>query len=330
MNNLHRTAGLLLFLSLVASLIAGCRRSDSLDKCIYIGHFPNVTHAQALVERRLQSRGEGFLQKRLPGYTFEWYTFNAGPSAMEALFGKTLDVTYVGPAPAINAYAVSGGREVRILAGAAKGGSALLVSGDSSITQAADFKGNTIATPQLGNTQDVAARAWFRQNGLSSNFGGIRGDVIILPTANAMMMQLLRQKSIAGCWTVEPWVSRLEAQVDARIVLEEPEAVTTILVGRREWVRKHPQEATALKEAHRELTRWMREHPVEAQTLVVEELRELTQTYIDPELIARSWERLNFDTAIDLDGMLEFVKNSRCSGLLKSSVPPITGMVEEH
>lgn len=327
MNLLHRTVCLLMFLSLAASLFTGCRRrSDNLDKHIFIGHFPNVTHAQALVERRLQRRGEGFLQKRLPGYKFEWYTFNAGPSAMEALFGKTLDVTYVGPAPAINAYAVSGGREVRLLAGAAKGGSALLVENRSTISCAEDFKGNTIATPQLGNTQDVAARAWFKQNGLSTNLGGSRGDVTILPTANAMMPQLLQQKSIKGCWTVEPWVSRLETQAGARIVLEEPEVVTTILVGRREWVRNHPQEAAALKEAHRELTEWIREHPAEAQALVVEELQELTQTYVDPELIARSWGRLRFDTAIDLDGMREFVENAHQSGLLKSTMLPIEGI----
>ena len=320
---------MLLSLALAAALSTGCRRrSDSFDKYIFIGHFPNVTHAQALVERRLQSKGEGFMQRKLPGYHFEWYTYNAGPSAMEALFGKTLDMAYVGPAPAINAYAVSGGREVRLLAGAAKGGSALLVARDSGITEASDFRGSTIATPQLGNTQDVAARAWFRQNGLSTNLGGRRGDVTILPTANSMMLMLIQQKSIDGCWTVEPWVSRLETQVGARVVLEEPETVTTVLVGRREWVCKHPHEVAALKEAHSELTEWMRTHPAEAQALVVEELQELTQSYVDPELIARSWERLSFDTAIDLDGMSKFVENARRAGLLKSTVPPIEGMKE--
>ena len=90
----------------------------------------------------------------------QWFAYNAGPSAMEAIFAGSIDLTYVGPSPALNAYIRSDGEEIRVLAGAAEGGAALVVPGDGSIAKAADFKGRRVATPQLGNTQDVAARAW--------------------------------------------------------------------------------------------------------------------------------------------------------------------------
>ncbi|MBR2145427.1 MAG: aliphatic sulfonate ABC transporter substrate-binding protein, partial [Akkermansia sp.] len=111
-----------LFLVCSLPIMVSCNQEDPDSTVIRIGGFPNVTHVQALVARNMSRHGEGWFERYLPGYTIEWYTYNAGPTAMEAIFGRTTDLTYVGPSPALNAYAVSAGREVRLLAGAVNGG----------------------------------------------------------------------------------------------------------------------------------------------------------------------------------------------------------------
>ena len=318
---------LLSCLILVCALIvmAGCNQEDPDSKVIRIGGFPNVTHVQALVARNMSRHGEGWFERYLPGYTLEWYTYNAGPTAMEALFGRTADLTYVGPSPALNAYAVSAGREVRLLAGAVNGGAALLVAPESGINSPADFKGRSIATPQLGNTQDVSCRAWLTRNGLKCTLEGA-GDCRVAPTPNSMQLQLMKQGEIAACWTVEPWVSRLESMAGAKVLVQEPDVVTTVLAGRVGWLKLHPQEAATIIRAHSELTQWIIEHPEEAQARVVDELTQLTQAPMEPELVRSAWKRLKLTDAIDLPGLEQFVKDAQATGLL-DRVPPLEGMI---
>ena len=318
---------LLSCLILASTLLAmvGCNREDPDSKVIRIGGFPNVTHVQALVARNMSRHGEGWFERYLPGYSVEWYTYNAGPTAMEALFGRTADLTYVGPSPALNAYAVSAGREVRLLAGAVNGGAALLVAPESGINSPGDFKGRSIATPQLGNTQDVSCRAWLTRNGLKCTLEGA-GDCRVAPTPNSMQLQLMKQGEIAACWTVEPWVSRLESMAGARVLVQEPDVVTTVLAGRVGWLKLHPQEAATIIRAHRELTQWIIEHPEEAQARVVDELTQLTQAPMEPELVRSAWKRLKLTDAIDLPGLEQFVKDAQATGLL-DRVPPLEGMI---
>ena len=314
-----------LILVIALLLVAGCNQEDPNSKVIRMGGFPNVTHVQALVARNMSRHGEGWFERYLPGYSIEWYTSTAGPTAMEALFGRTADLTYVGPSPALNAYAVSAGREVRILAGAVNGGAALMVAPGSNIHNPADFKGRSIATPQLGNTQDVSCRAWLTRNGLSCTLEGA-GDCRVAPTPNSMQLQLMKQGDIDACWTVEPWVSRMESMADARILVQEPDVVTTVLVGRVGWLKHHPQEAATIIRAHRELTQWILDHPEEAQARVVEELTELTQAPMEPELVRSAWKRLKMTTEIDLPGLQQFVDDAQKAGLL-DRIPPLDGMI---
>ena len=314
-----------LILACALLVLAGCNQEDPDSKVIRMGGFPNVTHVQALVARNMSRHGEGWFERYLPGYSIEWYTYNAGPTAMEALFGRTADLTYVGPSPALNAYAVSAGREVRILAGAVNGGAALMVAPGSSIQAPADFKGRSIATPQLGNTQDVSCRAWLARNGLTCTLEGA-GDCRVAPTPNSMQLQLMKQGDIDACWTVEPWVSRLESMAGARILVQEPDVVTTVLVGRVGWLKHHPQEAATLIRAHQELTQWIIDHPEEAQARVVEELTLLTQAPMEPELVRSAWTRLKLTTEIDLPGLKQFVQDAQAAGLL-DRVPPLDGMI---
>jgi len=150
---------------------------------IRFGHFPNITHAQGVVAHALSRQGKGWFEKYLgPNVEIQWFTYNAGPSAMEAIFAKSLDVTYVGPGPALNAYFKSNGEEIRVISGAANAGAALVVKADSPIKTPADFRGKKIATPQLGNTQDISCRAWLKAHGFKVTLTG--GDVLVIPTAN--------------------------------------------------------------------------------------------------------------------------------------------------
>ena len=198
---------------------------------IRVGHFPNVTHVQALVAHALSRQGKGWFEERLgAGTKIDWFVYNAGPSAMEAIFANSIDLTYVGPSPAINAYAKSRGEEIRIVSGAANGGAALVVSGDSSLKSAADFRRKKIATPQLGNTQDVSCRAWLAAGGLRITQLG--GDAQVLPTQNADQFAMFQQKRIDGVWTVEPWVSRLEMEAGGKVLVEETDSPTTVLASR--------------------------------------------------------------------------------------------------
>jgi NitT/TauT family transport system substrate-binding protein len=108
------------------------------------------------------------------------------------------------------------------------------VQDDSALTIPANFRGKRIATPQLGNTQDVAARSWLVSGGLRITQMG--GDAQVVPTANPDQLLLFRQKQLDGVWTVEPWVSLLETEAGGKVLVEEPEAITTVLVARREFL----------------------------------------------------------------------------------------------
>src|SRR5712692_46662 len=175
-------------LQTIAALISAtilCANSASAEEKVTIrfGHFPNITHAQGVIAHALSRQGKGWFEQRLgPNIEIQWYTYNAGPSAMEAIFAGSLDLTYVGQGPALNAHFKSEGQEIRVISGAASGGAALVVKSDSSIKTPADFRGKKIATPQLGNTQDISCRAWLKAQGFRITQTG--GDVIVLPIAN--------------------------------------------------------------------------------------------------------------------------------------------------
>ncbi len=159
-------------------------RGSGRNAVLRVGHFPNITHAQALVAHNLSRQGKGWFEERLgPGTKIEWFVYNAGPSAMEAVFADSIDLTYVGPGPALNAYTKSNGAEVRLIAGAANGGAALVVQPDQNLKAPADFRGKKIATPQLGNTQDIACRAWLMAGGLKITQLG--GDAQVLADAKS-------------------------------------------------------------------------------------------------------------------------------------------------
>ena len=283
-----------------------------------VGHFPNVTHAQALVARGLEREGHNWFARYLgPDVKIEWYTYNAGPSAMEAIFANSIDLTYVGPSPALNAYFRSKGEEVRVIAGAVKGGSALVVQPDSGLTEPADFKGKRIGTPQFGNTQDVAARVWLSNGGLRITQTG--GDAQVVPTQNPDQLALFSRKELDAVWTVEPWISRLEMEAGGKILVNERDAITTILVSSRKFQRDNPELLKRFTTAHNELTRWIASHPEEAQSLLRRELNAQTRAEIKAELIANAWGRMKITTDLKADEFRSWVADAQKVGFLRGA-----------
>lgn len=316
--------GIVSFALACALIVAAPLRSHA-DTVLRIGHFPNVTHAQGLIAHALTREGHGWFEQRLgPDVTIQWYVYNAGPAAMEGLIAKSLDLTYVGPNPALNVYAKSDGTEARIVSGAAEGGSALVVQPDEALASAADFRGKKLATPQLGNTQDVAARSWLIAGGLRITQTG--GDAQVLPTANPDQLLLFEQKRLDGVWTVEPWVSRLESEAGGKVLVDEPDAITTVLVARAAFLDGNRALIARFVAAQQELTDWIVAHPDEAQRLVRSELAAETQVDVAPELVRRSWQRIRWVHDVKRDALDTLVKSAQAVGFLRD-VPDLSRLI---
>jgi NitT/TauT family transport system substrate-binding protein len=315
-----RLVRLVALVALVAASGVGtaCGPEGRRDGVLRIGAFAHVPHAQALVARQLDRRGTPWFAPRL-GVEVEWVTFHAGPSAMEALLSGTLDAAYVGPNPAINAYVRSGGEEVRVVAGAASGGSALVVRRGAGLRTPADFRGRTVATPQLGNTQDVACRAWLAAGGLRVTVTG--GDVAVVPTAHADQLARFLSKDLDAAYTVEPWVSRLEREADGEVLVADDDAIATVLVASRRLVEDRPDLARALVAAHAELTAWVVAHPAEARALVAAEILALTRRPIAADLLEHAWPRLRFESGVDRGRLERLVATARGVGFLTDAIP---------
>lgn len=284
-----------------------------------IGFFPNLTHAHALIAQSMEAEGKGWFEQRLPGVHLEWRSFNAGPSAMESLFAKAVDITYVGPSPALNAFVRSLGQDVRVVSGAVRGGSGLIVPHNSQCQTASDFRGKKIATPQLGNTQDVACRSWLVKAGLQVKLNG--GDTLVIPTANPDQLPLFLAGHIDGVWTIEPWLSRLELKAHGHLIYQDsPEtSITTILVSSRSFLESHPDIIKQFIQAHTALTTWIQEHPKEAQQRIAEQLTKITRREFPLELVQHAWPRLHFNDALSSQEFTFFLKAAQSAGFLKEA-----------
>src|SRR5215475_12213394 len=285
---------------------------------IRFGHFPNITHAQGVIAHALSRQGKGWYEQRLgPNVEIQWFTYNAGPSAMEAIFAKSLDLTYVGQGPALNAHFKSNGEEIRVLADAANAGAALVIKPDGPIKTAADFRGKKIATPQLGNTQDISCRAWLKAQGFRVTQTG--GDVIVIPTANPDQLALFQNGGVDAVWTVEPWVTRLERDARARVFLEDKDTITTWLVSSVKFLKDRRDLAKKIAEANVELTQWIQQNEPEAQKLLIEELKAETRADFAPDAVAQAWNRIQFTSDISRELIAKSVQDGKDAGFFKGS-----------
>jgi NitT/TauT family transport system substrate-binding protein len=285
---------------------------------IRFGHFPNITHAQGVIAHALSRQGKGWFEKYLgPNVEIQWFTYNAGPSAMEAIFAGSLDLTYVGQGPALNAHFKSNGKEIRVLADAANAGAALVVKPDGPIKTAADFRGKKIATPQLGNTQDISCRAWLKAQGFNVTQTG--GDATVIPTANPDQLGLFQRGGVDAVWTVEPWVTRLEREAKGKVFLEDTNVITTWLVSSVKFLKDHDDLAKKIATANKELTDWMQVHKDEAQKLLIAELKEETRATFSPEDVELAWRRIKFTTDVPKELITKAVQDGKDAGFYKGS-----------
>lgn len=304
----------------IAILLSGCGGNSPKETILRVGHFPNISHAQALIAHGLSIQGKGWFEERLgKDVKIKWVLFNAGPSAMESLFARAVDITYVGPNPALNSYAKTMGRDVRILAGSADGGAAMVVNPKLNLKTPQDFKGKKIGTPQLGNTQDVACRAWLINNGINAKLNS--NEVNVIPTPNPEQLMLFKRGNLDAVWTIEPWVSRLEMESDAKMFINQKEAITTILVTNNRTLNTKKDLVEKFVQAHKELTDWINQNPEEAKKIVIDTLGKLMGgANIAPELINNAWDRLTFTSNLNRAELEKFVDDAYKCGFLKSKI----------
>ncbi len=257
-----------------------------------LGYFPNITHAPALIGVK-----NGLFQQALGSTKLEPKTFNAGPAAIEALFSGAIDATYIGPNPTINAWATSKGTAVKIIAGSTSGGAGLVVK--EGINAPADLKGKKIATPQLGNTQDVALRNWLKTNGLNADQQG-GGDVSVLPQDNATALQAFAQGAIDGAWVPEPNLSRMIIESKGKLLVNEKDLwpsgqfVTTHLIVKQDFLKKYPETVKKLLQGHAASVKAITTDQAGAQKAANEQLAALSGKPLKDEILASAFKNLTF------------------------------------
>jgi NitT/TauT family transport system substrate-binding protein len=308
------TAGLVGLLVPAAPAAVGAAPKQGADS-LRLGYFPNVTHATALVGVE-----SGLFQEKLGNTQLETSTFNAGPQVVEALNSGALDASYIGPNPAINAFAQSGGEAIRIISGATSGGAFLVVNPD--IKNAKGLDGKKIATPQLGNTQDVALRTWLKKKGLETDTAG-GGEVSIVPQENAQTLDLFKQGQIDGAWVPEPWATRLVQEGGGKILVDERKLwpngryVTTHLIVRTEFLDDNPDEVKKLLEGHVAANNLIRDDRERAEQLVGQGIDKTTGRPIAAELVTASFENLVFTNDPIATSLRKSAKDAEAVGLLK-------------
>ncbi|WAH95968.1 ABC transporter substrate-binding protein [Arthrobacter sp. MMS18-M83] len=258
-----------------------------------LGYFGNVTHAPALV-----GVSKGIIASKLGSTKLSTQVFNAGPAAIEALNAGAIDATYIGPNPAINSFVQSKGESISIIAGAASGGAQLVVK--PGINSAADLKGKTLASPQLGGTQDVALRAWLGKQGLKTNPNG-GGDVAVNPTENAQTLKLFQDGKLDGAWLPEPWASRLVLQAGGKVLVDEKdlwdkdEFPTTILIVSKKFAAEHPETVTALLQGHEASVKWLNTaSAADKATAINAALKATAGNTLPADVIDRSLKNITF------------------------------------
>lgn len=322
---INRTATIITTLGVAALMLSACAspgstagsasNSASPAAELRLGYFANVTHAPALVGLE-----EGLFEAELGDTELTTQTFNAGPAAIEALSAGAIDAAYIGPNPSINTFIQSSGESARIIAGAATGGAALLVR--DGIDDPDDLAGTTLASPQLGNTQDVALRTWLADEGFETDTTG-GGDVAITPTENAQTLTLFQQGGIDGAWLPEPWVSRLVVDAGAKVLVDEadlwPDGAfpTTVLLVRADFLAEHPDAVEALLAGHVAAIEWISAHPDEAPTVINDRIEAETGKPLSDEVITRALAHVGFSVDPHAEAFETLVSNGLEAGTQK-------------
>jgi NitT/TauT family transport system substrate-binding protein len=276
-----------------------------------LGYFANVTHAAALI-----GVNEGLVEGELGDTTLTTQVFNAGPDEVEALFAGALDAAYIGPSPTINAYGQSDGDAIRIIAGAASGGAQLVVR--EGIDSADDLKGTTLASPQLGNTQDVALKKWLQEQGISDK-------VQVTNLENSQTLDSFKKGDVQAAWLPEPWSSRLVLEAGATVLLDEKELwpggtfPTTVLIVRTAFLNDHPKTVQALLRGLVASIDFAGANKTEAQAAVNKQLKELTGKDLSQPVTERAWSGIELTLDPIAGQFPQLAKDAVTAGVAKEA-----------
>ena len=256
---------------------------------VRIGYFANVTHAQSVL-----GVASGEFASALVPATVSTKVFNAGPSLVEALFAGELDVGYVGPGPAISAHLKSKGQGIRVISGAAANGVLIVARKDSGITSLLDLRGKKLATPQHGNTQDLAARHYLIAELKQSDANNV------IAVANSEQAGMMDRGQIDAAWTPEPWGSRLIAETEAKLIAEEKDLwpdkqfSLTVVVTTPEFLVKYPDVVKKLLAVHSRWTLRLQQDPQKYAEQLGAALTALTGKKLPPGVLSESLGRVKF------------------------------------
>ncbi|MFC0626082.1 ABC transporter substrate-binding protein [Kribbella deserti] len=317
-------------LAAVSLLAVGCSRADAGDAPaaasdqgpaaeLRLGYFPNVTHAAALV-----GLDKGLFSKALGDTKLVPTKFNAGPEAVGALLGGSLDATFIGSGPAINAYAKSKGEAVRLIAGATSGGAQLVVR--EGITKPEDLTGKTVVTPQLGNTQDVSLKKWLAEKGLT-------GKVKVTNLENAQTLDAFKKGEVDAAWLPEPWSSRLVLDAGAKVLLDEktlwPEGKfpTTVLIVRTQFLQEHPQTVRALLAGLVGSIDAINADQAAAKTSVNKQLKDLTGKALKTPVIDRAFGNITV-TADPVAAQFPQLAKDQVTAEIAKEAPVVAGFAD--
>ncbi|ALE84743.1 ABC transporter substrate-binding protein [Pseudonocardia sp. HH130629-09] len=318
-----RTAAVLLALLTALGLMAGCSRAAESTTAagatspaaeVRVGYFPNITHAPALVGVK-----QGLFAKELGSTKLTTQTFNAGPDQVNALLGGSIDVAFIGSGPAINAFTKSNGEAVRLVAGSTSAGAQLVTSPD--ITSPEQLKGKIIATPQLGNTQDIAFKTWLKENNLPIGDGP--DAVTVQNIDNPQTLDLFKQGKLAGGWLPEPWSSRLvdagaKVLVDEKSLWPDGNFPTTVVIARTEFLQQHPQTVEAILRGEQAAISFIRSDPAQAKTVSNAAIGEITGKPLAANILDRAFTELSFDTDPLASTFPQLAKDSVTAGIAQS------------
>ena len=302
---------------LVATSVAliGCGKKEDGPLEVRVAYFPNITHSQALV-----MKDQNLLQDKLgEEVNVKWFNFNAGPDEITAMFAGEIDMGYIGPVPAINAYIKSKG-DMNIIAGATNAGAVLLTRSDLELSSVKELAGLTVAIPQLGNTQHLSLLNLLSEHGLVTKDAG--GDVDVIAAANADIKNLMEQGTVDAALVPEPWGSIMELQIGANILLDYDEVwmegnyPTAVVIVSKDFLDDHEDIVKQFLEAHEDATLFVNENPEEAKDIINRQIEEVTQKPIEAEVLETALKRLVITSETSYDVINEFAKLNLQEGFI--------------
>lgn len=318
--------------SIVAIIVAGALLNSadiSYENKIRVAYFPNVGHAVPIVGIETGIFSSGLGNETL----IETKIFDSGPQVVESLFSNSIDIAYVGPGPAINAFLKSHNNNIKILAGSASGGASFIVHPESTINSVNDFPGMRIAAPQIGNTQDVSLRYFLSDNGLEPAEKG--GSVIVLNIANPDIYTLFTKGEIDAAWVPEPWATILVNELDgSRLFFEEDlwednQFASVLLIGRVDYVEENTQVVQSWLNLHHKTVNWINENPEKTTIAFNQFMKKTFGKSLPDEIVSESLDNLQITSDPIHDSIFVFAERADSLGYLGRDGYDLNGIFYE-